>query len=136
MSGRHFLHPIRKIHMDIFKFEEYESFDMVYVNFFLNAFSRVVVLPLLDHFARMIKENGFIVISDFASLSGRLAARLVQDIYWYIADIFLSIAANNVLHPIYDYHENFESLGFTIEEVKYCRLLCDNRYYSILRKRH
>lgn len=136
ISGRRFLYPIRQINTDIFKFEEYDSFDMVYANFFLNVFSRVVVLPLLDHLTRLVRGNGYIIVSDFALPSGGRVARTIQNVYWYIADIFLSILANNDLHPIYDYQDMLKGLGLAIEEVKYCRSLFDDRYYSILAKRH
>lgn len=136
ISGRQFLYPIRQVHTDIFKFEEYNIFDMVFVNFFLNVFSRVVVLPLLEHLARLAKTNGYIVISDFAPSSGRPISRIIQNVYWYIADIVLSVFANNALHPLYDYQEMLKGVGLTVEEVKYCRVLFDNRYYSILAKRH
>ena len=136
MSGRQYLYPIRQVHTDIFKFEEYNSFDIVFVNFFLNTFSRVVVLPLLEHLTRLAKTNGYVVISDFAPSSGRPIARVIQNTYWYIADTILSILANNALHPLYDYEEMLKGVGFTVEEVKYCPLLFDNRYYSILAKRH
>ena len=136
ISERQFLHPVRQIHMDIFKFEEYGNFDMVCINFFLNVFSRVVVLPLLEHLTRLAREDGYVAISDFAPPSGRPIAGIIQSAYWYVADLFLIIFANNALHPIYDYQDMLEGLGLTIEEVKYCRVLFDNRYYAILAKRH
>lgn len=135
ISERNFLHPVRQIHSDIFKFEEYDNFDVVFANFFLNVFSRVVVLSLLEHLTRLAKKNGYVVIGDFATPSGGSVARAIQSMYWYIADIFLNIFAKNALHPIYDYQEMLKGLGLTIDEVKYCRILFDNRYYSILAKR-
>lgn len=135
ISGRYFLHPIKKIGSDIFKFEEYGQFDFVYANFFLNVFSRVMVLPLLEHLTKLAKNDGHVVIGDFALPSGGPVARAIQSIYWYIADIFFSILAKNALHPVYDYQEMLKGLGFTIEEVRYCRFLFANRYYSILAKK-
>ncbi len=136
ISKRRFLYPIRQLRMDIFKLEEYDKFDFVFANFFLNVFTRVVVLPLLEHLVGLTKENGYVIISDFAPPSGKPVARIIQNVYWYIADVFLSIFADNALHPIYDYRGMLEGLGLSIEEVKYCRLLFDNRFYAILAKKH
>lgn len=134
-AGRHFLHPIEKVHADIFTYDEYGRFDMVFANFFLNVFSRVMVLPLIEHLVKLAKPGGHVVIGDFALPSGGPVNRAVQNIYWYIADIFFAMVSRNAFHPVYDYQGMLKGLGLTIEEVKHFRFLFGDRFTSILARK-
>ncbi|HPI91811.1 MAG TPA: class I SAM-dependent methyltransferase [Deltaproteobacteria bacterium] len=135
IQGRYFINPIRIVHSDIFAFEEYDRFDMVYANFFLNVFPEHVVLRLEEHLSRLVRPGGHMVVGDFSLPAGGFTARLVQNVYWYIADIIFYIMAKNALHPVYPYQEHLKRLGLEIEEVKRFRFLFDDRYYSILARK-
>jgi ubiquinone/menaquinone biosynthesis C-methylase UbiE len=129
--GRYFAHPIRQVHQDILKFDEYEQYDVVYANFFLNVFPPDMVTQVLEHLSKLVKKGGFVVVGDFSLPSGGIISRLFQNIYWYIADIIFVIMAKNAFHPVYDYQSQMRSLGLEITDIKYLRFLFDNRYYSI-----
>lgn len=58
VQGRYFIHPIRIVHADIFTFEEFDRYDMVFANFFLNVFPRDMVLKLEEHLARLVRPGG------------------------------------------------------------------------------
>ena len=135
VQGRYFIHPIRIVHADIFTFEEFDRYDMVFANFFLNVFPREMVLKLEEHLARLVRPGGHFVVGDFALPTGGVLARLVQNVYWYIADVLFYIMARNALHPVYDYSEDLKRLGLEIEDVRHFRFLFDERYSSILARR-
>jgi ubiquinone/menaquinone biosynthesis C-methylase UbiE len=135
ISGRHFLHPIEVIHTDILKYDEFGKFDMVFANFFLNVFTRPMVMAVIEHLVKLAKPGGYMVVGDFALPSGSAAARAVQSLYWYIADIFFVLTARNAFHPVYDYQTMLKGLGLKIERVRYFRLLFDDRYCSILARK-
>ncbi|HPJ95314.1 MAG TPA: class I SAM-dependent methyltransferase [Deltaproteobacteria bacterium] len=130
-QGRYFTHTIRQVHQDILKFDEYEQFDVVYANFFLNVFPQDMVVQVLEHLSKLAKKGGFVVVGDFSLPSGSIISRLFQNIYWYIADIIFVIMAKNAFHPVYDYQSQMKGLGLNITDLKYFRFLFDNRYYSI-----
>lgn len=135
IEGRYFIHPIRIVHSDIFKFEEYEQYDMVFANFFLNVFPEDVVLRLEEHLSRLARPGGHVVVGDFSLPAGGGIARIVQNVYWYIADVLFFVMARNALHPVYDYQAHLRKIGLEIEDVRYFRFLFDNRYYSILARK-
>lgn len=135
IQGRYFIHPIRIVHSDIFKFEEYDQYDMVYANFFLNVFPSDVVLRLEEHLTKLARPGGHVVVGDFSLPTGGVWARLIQTIYWYIADVLFYVMARNALHPVYDYPEHLRKLGLEIEDIRYFRFLFDDRYYSILARK-
>lgn len=130
-----FDHPIRVVHADIFTFDEAESFDMVFANFFLNVFPEDVVLRLERHLASLVKPGGAMVVGDFCLPQGGLLSRFFQNLYWRIADVFFFVAARNALHPIYDYQKHLGDCGLKVELVRYFRVLFDDRYYSILARK-
>ncbi|HOJ13308.1 MAG TPA: class I SAM-dependent methyltransferase [Deltaproteobacteria bacterium] len=127
--------PIRIVHSDIFAFDEYERYDMVFANFFLNVFPLDTVLRLERHLASLAKPGGCVVVGDFCLPSGGAAARFFQNLYWYIADVVFYLAARNAIHPVYDYCTHLKDLGLAIEQIKYFRVLFDDRYYSILARK-
>ncbi|HON96173.1 MAG TPA: SAM-dependent methyltransferase, partial [Deltaproteobacteria bacterium] len=94
-----------------------------------------VVLKLEEHLARLVRPGGHFVVGDFALPTGGVLARLVQNVYWYIADVLFYIMARNALHPVYDYSEDLKRLGLEIEDVRHFRFLFDERYSSILARR-
>lgn len=135
ISGRHFLHPIEVLHTDILKYDEYGKFDMVFANFFLNVFTRPMVMAVIEHLVKLARTEGYVVVGDFALPSGSPVARTVQSLYWYIADIFFVLTARNAFHPVYDYRTMLKGLGLKLERIRYFRLLFDDRYYSILARK-
>ncbi|HHO76757.1 MAG TPA: class I SAM-dependent methyltransferase [Deltaproteobacteria bacterium] len=135
IQGRYFTHQIRQVHQDILTFDEYDQFDMVYANFFLNVFSKEMMLEIMEHLTKLTKKGGNVVIGDFALPSGNVVAKMFQNIYWYIADIIFFVMARNALHPVYDYQAHMQQLGLTISDLKYLRFLFDERYCSIMGKK-
>lgn len=135
IEGRYFIHSIRIVHADIFAFDEYDRYDMVFANFFLNVFPGDVVYRLEEHLSRLVRTGGHMVVGDFALPAGGPAARAIQNVYWYIADVLFYLMARNALHPVYDYQAHLRRLGLDIEDVRFFRFLFDNRYCSILARK-
>jgi len=131
-EGKEFKHPIRQINDNILNFDEYDTYDFVFANFFLNVFSKGKMVEILDHLTKLAKRKGFVVVGDFSLPNGNVVARFFQVIYWRIADLIFWVAAQNALHPVYDYASHMKQLGLKVKTIKYYRFLFDDRYYSIL----
>ena len=131
IQGRSFPHTIRQAHSDILAFEEYERYDMVFGNFFLNVFPPELEFEILTHLVRLAKPGGSVVVGDFSLPNGGAISRLFQNIYWYIADTLFFLMAQNAFHPVYDYAAQMMQLGLEITEVRTFRVFGDERYYSI-----
>ncbi len=123
---------IRQIHSDILKFEEFEQYDMVIANFFLNVFSEEMMLEILRHLMKCAKPNAKVVIGDFEYPSGNIVNRALQKAYWFGAVSIFWIVANNAMHNIYNYPEIMKELGLTIKDKKQFRFLGLNCYWSIM----
>lgn len=124
---------IRKIHSDILVFDEYETYDMVVANFFLNVFSEEMMVKVLDHLIKLGKSDAHVVVGDFAFPSGNIISRAFKKAYWYVAVSLFWLMANNAMHTIYNYPEHMEKLGLTIKDKKQFKLMNTvNCYWSIL----
>jgi len=127
-----FKHPIRQFHQNILEVDEFSTYDMVFAHFFLNVFSKEMMVQVLSHLAKLAKKGGFVVVGDFSLPTGNLIAKFFQILYWRMADLFFWITTACALHPVYDYQKHMRELGLKIKTVKYFRMLFYERYYSIL----
>lgn len=123
---------IRQVHGDIMLVEEYERYDMVVANFFLNVFHEDMMVKVLQHLIRLGKPGARVVVGDFSFPTGHLLARAVKTLYWYGAVGFFWLFAGNAFHNIYDYPERMKQLGLRIREQKHYKLLLLNCYWSVL----
>jgi len=123
---------IRKIHGDILKFEEFEEFDMVVANFFLNVFSEDMMNQVLTHLVKMVKPGGKMVVGDFEPPSGNIVKRGFQSIYWYSAVSAFCLITRNAMHKVYRYPQHMQSLGLSINDTRHYSLLGLNLYWSIM----
>lgn len=135
ISGLPFSHPVEIVHEDILRYENPGAFDLVYANFFLNIFTRPMVMAVMEHLAALTRPGGFLAIGDFAPPTGRVLARVAQSLYWYLSNLFFVFAARSAFHPVYDYQTMLEGMGMTIEEMKCFRFLYDDRFCSILARK-
>ena len=118
---------VTQVQSDIMKVADYEQYDMVVANFFLNVFYRDTMVKLLAHLIKLGKPGAKIVIGDFAYPDGNLLSRAFQTVFWYgVATIFW-VLAGNAVHPIYNYPEEMKSLGLQIKDTK-----AFNQYWSVL----
>lgn len=131
-ENKQFRYPIRKLHLDIFKVDEAEQYDMVVANFFLNVFSENMMKDVLRHLTSLAKPGGRIVVGDFTDTTGNILSRLVKKAYWYVAVTLFWAMAKNAFHQIYNYPEYMEELGLTIQDRKYFKLLNMECYWSVL----
>lgn len=131
-ENKQFRYPIRKLHLDIFKVDEAEQYDMVVANFFLNVFNEDMMKKVLRHLTALAKPGGRIVVGDFTDTTGNILSRLVKKAYWYIAVSLFWAMAKNALHPIYNYPRYMEELGLTIQDRKYFKFLNLECYWSVL----
>lgn len=118
---------ITQLQSDIMNVAEYEQYDMVVANFFLNVFYRNTMVKLLEHLTKLGKPGAKIVIGDFAYPGGNLLSRTFQTVFWYGVATFFWALAGNAVHPIYNYPEEMKSLGLHIRDKKYF-----NHYWSVL----
>ena len=123
---------IRRIHSDIMKVDEFEQYDMVVANFFLNVFDRPTMIEMLRHLVSLGKPRARLVVGDFIYPSGNPLARLFKKGYWYIAACFFWLFTDNAFHGIYNYPAYIENLGLEIREKKRFSLLNIHCYWSIL----
>src|SRR5690606_20101469 len=131
-ENKQFRYPIRKLHLDIFKVDEVEQYDMVVANFFLNVFSENMMKDVLRHLTSLAKPGGRIVVGDFTDTTGNILSRLVKKAYWYVAVSLFWAMAKNAFHQIYNYPEYMEELGLTIQDRQYFKLLNMECYWSVL----
>jgi len=123
---------VRTVHDDIMKVTEYEQYDMVVANFFLNVFDRPTMIEVLRHLVSLGKPRAQLVVGDFIYPSGNPLARLFKKGYWYIAACFFWLFTDNAFHGIYNYPAYLESLGLEIRDKKRFSLLNIHCYWSIL----
>jgi demethylmenaquinone methyltransferase/2-methoxy-6-polyprenyl-1,4-benzoquinol methylase len=127
-----FAHPIRKLHQNILEVDEYESYDFVFANFFLNVFSEKFMAAVLAHLSRLLKVKGHLVVGDFVLPQGNPVARLLQKLHWYVAVLPFYLMTGNAFHPVYDYPEHIRSLNCSVRKIRHFRILRTNLYWSIL----
>lgn len=126
---------IRQLHSDIMLIDEYEQYDMVVANFFLNVFHEDMMVRVLEHLIRLGKPGADVVVGDFAFPTGNIFTRLAKTAYWYGAVVFFWLFAGNALHRIYNYPESMKRLGLQVREQKHYRLMLLNCYWSVLGKK-
>lgn len=128
--------PIRAVHGDILAFDEYERYDIVIANFFLNIFDDATMPKVVRHLTRMIRPQGHLVIGDFAlPEEGGWLARSFRHLYWYAAVLTFWVVAKNPLHPIYDYRKTLAAHGLKLQDTRHFRLLGMPTFWSLLAQR-
>ena len=118
---------VTQMQSDILEVANYEQYDMLVANFFLNVFYRDTMVKLLDHLAQLGKSGAKIVIGDFAYPEGNLWSRVSQTLFWYGVATIYWVLAGNAVHPIYNYPEEMKQLGLLVLEKKYF-----DGYWSVL----
>ncbi|RJF97310.1 class I SAM-dependent methyltransferase [Noviherbaspirillum saxi] len=126
---------IHHLHSDIMQVQEYEQYDMVVANFFLNVFHEDRMVQVLEHLIRLGKPGADVVVGDFAFPSGNVFSRMLKTAYWYGAVLFFCLLAGNALHRIYNYPESMKKLGLQVREQKHYRLMLLDCYWSVLGKK-
>lgn len=122
---------IRQVHSDIMKVREFERYDMVVANFFLNVFHEDMMVRVLEHLIRLGKPGAHVVVGDFSFPTGNIFSRAFKTLYWYGAVGFFWLFAGNAFHNIYNYPEWMKKLGLHIHEQKHYKLLLLNCYWSV-----
>ncbi|PID41730.1 MAG: SAM-dependent methyltransferase [Proteobacteria bacterium] len=123
---------IRIVHSDIMKFGEVGHYDMVVANFFLNVFSEDFMAKVLAHLITLGKDDAYIVVGDFALPEGHFFAKLIKNIYWYIAIIIFWVTTGAAFHPVYDYYGHMKKQGLAMLDKKHTRVFGFNGYTAIL----
>lgn len=123
---------IRQLHSDIMLVREWEKYDMVVANFFLNVFDEHMMHRVLEHLIRLGKPGAHVVVGDFAYPTGHILSRCAKKAYWYGAVLFFWMFAGNAVHRIYNYPESMQKLGLHVREQKHYRMLLLNCYWSVL----
>ncbi|GAA3915370.1 class I SAM-dependent methyltransferase [Litoribacillus peritrichatus] len=123
---------VNVVHADILTFEEYETYDMVIANFFLNVFYEDFMEKITDHLIKCTKQGGKFVIGDFAYPNGNPISNTIQKGYWYTAALIFYVTSDNAIHEIYNYTELMKSKGLEVSETKHYRYLGMNCYASVM----
>ena len=88
---------------DAFKHEKQGCYDLVMANYFLNVFPYKVMVEMLKHLSKLLREGGRLMVADFAPINGNVVQRAIQRVYYYSALLSFHLIAKNPIHPIYDY---------------------------------
>lgn len=123
---------VRVVHADVLKFEEFDTYDLVTANFFLNVFHKDFMLKLMKHLIRCVKPGGKFVVGDFSYPKGNALQRGMQNFYWYTAAIIFYFASDNAVHEIYNYPELMQQEGLTIADTRRYSYLGMDCYTSVL----
>ena len=126
---------VRVLNADIFKVEEFDQYDMVTGNFFLNLFPRNMIPTVMNHLIKLTRPGGYVVISDFALPQGNPLAKLFKHLYWYTAILIFWSTTGAALHPVYDYQKYMEDAGLNIRDIKHSQFLGIDAYTSFLGQR-
>ena len=123
---------IKIIHGDIMKFKNFNHYDMVVANFFLNSFDESFMTAVFKHLIKQGKEGANIVVGDFAYPEGNIIARITKIFYWYSAIILFWITAGASVHPVYNHVAQMKKLGLKFIDKKHSTLWGMNTYTSYL----
>lgn len=126
---------IRVIHSDIMKFEEFDRYDMVVANFFLNSFDEAFMNSVFKHLIKQGKSGAHIVVGDFAFPEGNVLARMTKRFYWYSAIILFWMTTGAAVHPVYNHVTQMKKMGLRFIDKKHSTLLGMNTYTSYLGKK-
>jgi ubiquinone/menaquinone biosynthesis C-methylase UbiE len=107
---------------DIMEYQPEEPFDVVVSNFFLNIFSRPVMLQMLSRLVSLIRPGGDFMLADFAPPRGNIVLRARHRLYYAVANVSHWLLGLCALHPIYTYADYFPQLGLRLENTRYFRL--------------
>ncbi|HXY35705.1 MAG TPA: class I SAM-dependent methyltransferase [Planctomycetaceae bacterium] len=107
---------------DIMEFESEEPFDVVVSNFFLNIFSRPVMLQMLTRLVSLVRPGGDFVLADFAPPRGNIVLRVRHRLYYTVANVSHWTLGLCALHKIYNYAEYYPALGLRLQSTRYFRL--------------
>jgi len=107
---------------DIMEFEADEPFDFVVSNFFLNIFSRPVMLQMLARLVSLVRPGGDFVVADFAPAWGNTVLRIRHRLYYAVANFSHWLLGLCALHPIYTYPDHYPALGLKLQNAHYFRL--------------
>jgi demethylmenaquinone methyltransferase/2-methoxy-6-polyprenyl-1,4-benzoquinol methylase len=118
---------VTQVQRDILEVADFEQYDMVVANFFLNVFYRDMMITLLEHLAKLGKPGAKIVIGDFAYPEGTWWSRVSQNLLWYSVATIYWVLAGNAVHPIYNYPTEMEALGLLVREKQHFQ-----GYWSVL----
>lgn len=123
---------IQIIHNDIMAFENFNQYDMVVANFFLNSFDEPFMTSVYKHLIKQGKPGAQIVVGDFAYPEGNLFARVTKRFYWYSAIILFWLTTGAAVHPVYNHVVQMKKLGLKFIEKKHSTLFGMNTYTSYL----
>jgi len=121
---------------DVRNLTEYDQFDWVFANFFLNVFDPIEMRRVLSHLSRLARIKGHVVIGDFRPLHGSALHRALQRAYWYAALLPFAIVVGNAIHPIYDYSTCLPTACLQMVETRSFVIAGVDLYWSILTRRY
>ncbi len=107
---------------DIMEYESDEPFDAVVSNFFLNIFSRPMMLRMLARLASLVRPGGDFVLADFAPPRGNIVLRARHRLYYRVANVSHWLVGLCALHPIYTYADYYPQVGLKLQNTRYFRL--------------
>ena len=76
------------LHGNVLEHNRHGYYDVVVANFFLNIFSQEQMQNMLAYLVTLVRPDGKLLISDFATPQGNPLARLLQAAYWGVTNLF------------------------------------------------
>jgi 2-polyprenyl-3-methyl-5-hydroxy-6-metoxy-1,4-benzoquinol methylase len=107
---------------DIMEYDPNQPFDVVVSNFFLNIFSRPVMLQMLARLVSLVRPGGDLMLADIAPPRGNIVLRTRHRLYYAAVIVSHWIAGLSALHPIYVYSDYFSALGLKLQSTRFFRL--------------
>lgn len=104
----------RLIHGDVADHAPDSEYDVVVANYFLNLFDVERAREMLRRLGGHIRPGGILMLADFARPAGGVVARALTSAYYRPVNGIAWALGFCALHPIIDYVQLLEPLGFRI----------------------
>lgn len=101
--------------LNAFDFVEYEKYDAVATNFFLNCFHRPKMQQMMNHAIKLIKPGGKLMVADVSPPVGSLPSKCFNLMYSKWAMSLFWMLQLVPWHENYDYKQEMIHQGLSIE---------------------
>ncbi|MEL7497381.1 MAG: class I SAM-dependent methyltransferase [Planctomycetota bacterium] len=112
---------VELICQNAFDHDRFGYYDVVAANYFLNVFRRKGMKAMLNHTAKLLRDDGYYLIADVARSQGSWPSRLFNIVYLKMAMISFWSMGLVPLHENYDYCSFFADAKLTHEHTEFFR---------------
>ena len=112
----------RLVCQSAYEFDEFESFDAVCANYFLNMFKLPDMVRMLNHTCKLVKPGGKFMIADVALPQGNAFHRAINMAYRKFAMTSFWILGLVPLHKDHDYLAHLNAADISVQEIEFFQL--------------